>query len=222
MKQWTTRERKNILFIIIGILIAGSVAYSLLKTDEEEMSYITDGGKQDFLIEGKENNMIDSQAVVSTPLEEDQEEERIMVDIKGEVKKPGVYELLEGDRVIDALEKAGGTTEAGTTKYLNLAQKLSDGMVVYVPTQEEVAEGKVPLGSNGSNLNQSSSASGKISLNQGTAQDLESLPGIGPSKAQAIIQYREQNGPFKKVEDLLNISGIGPKVFERVKDLVEL
>ncbi|WP_025028831.1 helix-hairpin-helix domain-containing protein [Caldalkalibacillus mannanilyticus] len=221
MKQWTTRERKNILLIIIGILIAGSVAYSLLKTDEEEKSYITDGENQDFSFERKENSMIDSQVVVSTPLEEDHEE-RIMVDIKGEVKKPGVYELLAGDRVIDALEKAGGTTEAGTTEYLNLAQKLSDGMVVYVPTQEELAEGKVPLGSNGSNLNPSSSTSGKISLNQGTAKELESLPGIGPSKAQAIIQYREQNGPFKKVEDLLNISGIGPKVFERVKDLVEL
>ncbi|MFD0768073.1 helix-hairpin-helix domain-containing protein [Bacillus sp. CGMCC 1.60114] len=132
----------------------------------------------------------------------------IMVDMKGAVQREGVYELQSGARVKDAIEKAGGfLAEADVTK-VNLAQLVQDQMVVYVPKKGEQV----------TTVNGSSLQEGKIQINTATKEQLEKISGIGPRKAENIMKYREQHGPFQKVEDLLEVDGIGEKSLEKIKD----
>ncbi|PEA56542.1 competence protein ComE [Bacillus pseudomycoides] len=130
----------------------------------------------------------------------------IIVDTKGAVHREGVYELQSGARVKDAVEKAGGfLPEADVTK-VNLAQLVQDQMMIYVPKKGEAAANGSPV------------SEGKIQINTATKEQLEKISGIGPRKAENIIKYREQHGPFQKVEDLLEIDGIGEKSLEKIKD----
>ncbi|SDY50813.1 competence protein ComEA [Evansella caseinilytica] len=137
----------------------------------------------------------------------------VMVDIKGEVRLPGIYTAESGERVHDCIEKAGGLTEEANERALNLAEKVYDEMVIYVPSvnEEEVAV------SVQSALNTSDD---RIRMNSATVQELTSLPGIGEAKAEAIVRFREENGPFQTVEELVNVPGIGEKMLEQMKDLI--
>lgn len=141
----------------------------------------------------------------------------MMADIKGAVIKPGVYEVEADDRVIDLIELAGGLTKDAEAASINFAMRVSDEMVIYVPRKGESTEGYVPLQSN-----QQTKDKQTINLNTAAASELETLPGIGPSKSEAIIEYRETNGPYKSIEDLKNISGIGDKTFEKLKELISV
>ncbi|MBO9129575.1 helix-hairpin-helix domain-containing protein [Bacillus sp. 165] len=136
----------------------------------------------------------------------------VMVDVKGAVAKEGVYELPQGARVIDAIAKAGGFLEKADKAKVNLASLARDEMVIYVPVQGELQEaGVVPP---------SVSGEGKIAINQATAEQLQEIPGVGPSKAANIIRYREEQGAFQKLEDLLEVDGIGEKSLEKMKDYI--
>lgn len=141
----------------------------------------------------------------------------MMADIKGAVIKPGVYEIEADDRVIDLIELAGGLTKDAEAASINFAMHVSDEMVIYVPRKGESTEGYVPIQSG-----QQTQDKQKINLNTAAASELETLPGIGPSKAEAIIENRETNGPYKTIEDLKNISGIGDKTFEKLKELISV
>ncbi|MDF2038691.1 helix-hairpin-helix domain-containing protein [Cytobacillus oceanisediminis] len=140
-------------------------------------------------------------------------------DIKGAVQKPGVYEAAEGDRVIDLLEKAGGLTEKADGTKINFALNITDEMVIYVPEKGEVLE-EATAGGNFEARGQQDN--GKINLNQADESELQTLPGIGPSKAAAIIEHRETNGSFKDIADLKLISGIGEKTFEKLKEHISV
>jgi competence protein ComEA len=140
------------------------------------------------------------------------------VDIKGAVQKPGVYEAAEGDRVIDLLEKAGGLTDKADGTKINFALNITDEMVIYVPEKGEILEEATV--EDGKARGQQDN--GKINLNQANESELQMLPGIGPSKAAAIIEHRETNGPFKDVADLKLISGIGEKTFEKLKEHISV
>lgn len=149
--------------------------------------------------------------------------DKIYVDLKGAVKHPGVYALDQGSRVFDLLEMAGGLTEDAAERALNQAQLLVDQQSLYVPTMEEwEAESQGPqanlVGSQDPLV--SSPNSGKVNINQADLAQLETLPGIGAKKAQAIIDYRTANGSFHSLEDLAKVKGIGPKMLEKLKDLV--
>ena len=149
--------------------------------------------------------------------------DKIYVDLKGAVKHPGVYALDQGSRVFDLLEMAGGLTEDAAERALNQAQLLVDQQSLYVPTIEEwEAESQGPqanlVGSQGPLV--SSPNSGKVNVNQADLAQLETLPGIGAKKAQAIIDYRTANGSFHSLEDLGKVKGIGSKMLEKLKDLV--
>jgi competence protein ComEA len=139
----------------------------------------------------------------------------IIVDITGSVRQPGVYEFVEGDRVIDAVERAGGAKPNADLTTLNLAALLADGTQIVVPKQG--ASGAV--GATGSG-DTSSSAGGLININTATATEFETLSGIGEVLAAAIVDYRTENGPFTSVDELEDVSGIGPATLEEIRDQV--
>jgi len=142
------------------------------------------------------------------------EQKTIVVHVAGAVSNPGVYTLPEGARVFEAIAAAGGALPAAELHALNLAEPLFDGRKVTVPH----ASGQGPDGQ--SPLPQSPQTNGRVNINTATAAELEQLPGIGPAKAQAIVRDREQKGPFKRVEDLDRVSGIGPKTVESLRERV--
>ena len=148
--------------------------------------------------------------------EEPVEQDLITVDVKGAVKSPGIYDLPVGSRVNDAVQKAGGLTEQADSKSLNLAQKVSDEALVYVPSKgEEVASQQA-----GSGAPSSTSKDKKVNLNKASLEELKQVKGLGGKRAQDIIDHRESNGKFKSVDELKKVSGIGAKTIEKLKDYV--
>ena len=148
--------------------------------------------------------------------EEPLEQDLITVDVKGAVKSPGIYDLPVGSRVHDAVQKAGGLTEEADSKSLNLAQKVSDEALVYVPTKGEEAASQQAA----SGTTPSTSKEKKINLNKASLEELKQVKGLGGKRAQDIIDHREANGKFKSVDELKKVSGIGAKTIEKLKDYV--
>lgn len=147
--------------------------------------------------------------------EEPLEQDLITVDVKGAVKSPGIYDLPVGSRVNDAVQKAGGLTDQADSKSLNLAQKVSDEALVYVPTK-----GKEASQQSGSGATSSTSKEKKVNLNKASLEELKQVKGLGGKRAQDIIDHREANGKFKSVDELKKVSGIGAKTIEKLKDYV--
>jgi competence protein ComEA len=147
--------------------------------------------------------------------------ETIMIDVKGEIKKPGVYQSNQGERVIDVIKQAGGLTDKADESQINFAAHVQDEMVVYIPAKGEISANLSPdLSSFPSTATSSSQETKKINLNKADETELQNLPGIGPSKAASIISYRSENGPFRSIDDLKKISGIGEKTFEKLKESI--
>lgn len=209
-KKLTTLEKKRLMMgISIGVLLLVVVASLYLrKTADNTTLMISAEGD---LTQGIKGIQIRSEQSFSGD-DQEQIEAVIKVDVKGEVLQPGVYSLPEGARLADAIELAGGTTSAASTRYLNLAQKVFDGMMVYIPNQEEAIQGDKTEGEG--------ATGGKININYASQQELEKLPGIGPSKAQAIIRYREQHGLFQSLEDLQKVPGIGKSTFSQLESYI--
>lgn len=148
--------------------------------------------------------------------EESPEQDLITVDVKGAVKSPGIYDLPVGSRVHDAVQKAGGLTDEADSKSLNLAQKISDEALVYVPTKGEEAASQQAT----SGTSPSTSKDKKVNLNKASLEELKQVKGLGGKRAQDIIDHREANGKFKSVDELKKVSGIGAKTIEKLKDYV--
>ncbi|MFC7320945.1 helix-hairpin-helix domain-containing protein [Halobacillus campisalis] len=143
----------------------------------------------------------------------------VVVDVKGEVVNPGIYEMDQGTRVNDAINMAGGMTERADETSVNLALKVQDEMVILVSengveTDEELVEEEYSSSSKPSDS--------LVRINQATSEEIQVLQGIGPSKADAIVQYREENGWFNNAEDLLEVSGIGEKTLEQIKEKIQV
>ena len=154
------------------------------------------------------------EAVTLRPVPTDQP---IVVHITGAVPRPGVYALPEGARVQDVISAAGGFLAEANKEFINLAQVLEDGERLEIP----YAEGFSPvIATPIPELIIPGSDSDLININTAASFELESLPGIGPTTAQKIIEYRDANGPFLSTEDIINVSGIGPGTYERIKDLI--
>jgi len=149
---------------------------------------------------------------------------QIVVHVAGEVRHPGVYELPPGSRIIDAVNAAGGITARADVEVINLATPLIDSSQVYVPAKGSVRQQSFARPQPGMNVGASTdsqqASSGLVNINRATAAELEKLPGVGPSTAQAIIDYRNSHGPFASPEDLLNVKGIGPSKFAAMQPLV--
>lgn len=149
----------------------------------------------------------------------------IAVDVTGAVPRPGLYKFPEGSRVQDAIDAAGGLLAEADPTSLNLAARLEDGQQLAIPykggaapTQGPAfsfsAPGAIPTSSN------SESTGDLVNINTATAEELDTLPGIGPTTAQKIIAYRDLNGPFARIEDIVNVPGIGPSTFDEIKSLI--
>ncbi len=147
----------------------------------------------------------------ATP-EPESTDETVFVHVAGAVAAPGVYRFAGGARVDDAVRAAGGVTDDADLDGVNLAARLNDGDKVTIPVRGAPGDG----GGSGS----ADDGGGRVNLNAATATELQALPGIGPSLAERIVAHREQRGPFRTVKDLLKVSGIGPKKFEGLEDLV--
>ncbi len=157
------------------------------------------------------------------------------VDIKGEILTPGIYTLKSNSRVIDVIEMSGGLTENADTSVINLSKKITDEMVIIIYSKSEVKDFEKTKETekivqekcikkdenalkNDACITDSAKTSGKVSINTATKEELMTLTGIGDSKAEDIIKYREENGPFKTIEDIKNVSGIGDSLFAKIKE----
>ena len=148
------------------------------------------------------------------------ESDKIFVDIKGAVRKEGVYELTSGSRVTDVVKLAGGFTDDADKKSVNLAEKVADEAVIYVArVGEEVTPASTPSQAKNTAASgaQQDADSAQINLNTATLEELQTISGIGAKRAQDIIDYRDNNGGFSSVDDLKNVSGIGEKTLEKLK-----
>ena len=168
-----------------------------------------------------------------------EESKTVYVDIKGAINNPGVYEVDSNSRIIDVIKLAGDLKEEADTSILNLSKKVEDEMYIIVYTKEEMSaykeklvpnktivkevEKKIvcPDEDNDACLNTNTSVEGKININSASKEELESLPGIGESKANSIIEYRQKN-KFNSIEDIKNVNGIGDSLFENIKDNIEV
>jgi len=196
--------------IVIAVIIVG---LNFMNREEElENDLFTDAAGA---VEVKD--MLDD-----TKIDESAEPKEIKVDVKGAVQVPGLYVALEGERVFDLIEQAGGFTEKANRNLVNLAQIVEDQMVIYVPEIGEEEE-SIPLQAGiGSVSTGNAQEEQKVNLNTASEMELQTLTGVGPSKAAAIIQFRTENGPFKSIEDLKKISGIGEKTFEKLKEEITI
>lgn len=175
--------------------------------------------KQVYLETGQtldETECLEKMDETEIKLQKDELQALIYVYVCGYVYSPGVYELVEGDRVYQAIDRAGGMLPEGDSTRMNLAERVTDGQRIYVPSIEEAqnlieTEGEVK-----------SSVDGKVNINQASRDELTVLSGIGESKADAIIAYRQENGPFKTLEELMNVPGIKEGTYMKIKDRISI
>lgn len=212
MKNLDLKQKKIILIIVLIIVLIIYYYFSTKDSTDE----------------------IDSQNLEITNTEniEEKEEEKIVVHITGAVNKEGIVELETGARIADAIEKAGGSKENADIKNINLATILEDGMKIHIPTIEETNTNKDKTTENNENsqtitetidnASDTKKTQGKVNINTANIEELDTLPGIGPSTASKIISYRQENGKFKNIEELKEVSGIGEAKYEKIKDLITI
>ena len=206
-------NKKTLIIIITIIATALIIAYMLFTKNNDEI--ITNLEE----IETNENDTQNNQKETN--------ENKIIIHITGEIKKEGIYELKENSRIADAIEAAGGVTENADLDEVNLAFVLSDGQKIYIPNknEKEISGEKVYImaGSGNNVIVEDKVERGKkqkVNINEAKQEDFEQLPGIGPSIAKKIIEYREQNGKFTSIDELQEVKGIGEAKFENIKEYI--
>lgn len=223
--------KKYFLLIIMFLLSLTSLGFSLYNT-----YYLTNQYSKETVTQP--DNPLEESSKEETKELESIPEEKYYVDIKGYVKKPGVYEVSKASIVNDCLKLAGGLLKNADTTTINLSKPVSAAMVIYVPKKNEVIKSTtdktttttteipnnaaIPDNSNTSSDTSSATLNLKINLNTASKEELTKLSGIGEAKAQDIIDYRNTNGSFKTIEEIKNISGIGDALFAKIKDNISV
>ncbi|WP_053083671.1 helix-hairpin-helix domain-containing protein [Rubeoparvulum massiliense] len=218
-ETWSLRERiiaiiTFILMVSMGVILVAQ--YSKINHLEEDL----------FVLQSMEQIAAErfvSEEVITS--EEEKPPERVapilyIIDVKGAVKRPGVYTVTQDGRVMDAITTAGGLLDEATTRHVNLAAPLQDGMVIYIPFHGEEGVDSVLLWNQAGQSSLTGESKELININTASKEELMRLPGIGESKAQTIIQYREEHGRFQSVDDLLQVSGIGAKTLAKFRDQI--
>lgn len=220
IKELIQKHKPIIILIIVIIILIILNLYMLL------------------LLNKNENK--EEEPIIETKEEKEEKPKLLKVDIKGEILHPGLYEVNENSRVMDIIDKAGGLTKNADTSVINLSKKVKDEMVILIYSKKEVQKLKEkeeikitcpsindacvtneldePLIENNKTNKNEKTTNSKVSINKATIEELQTLTGIGESKAKAIIEYRLKEGEFKTIEDIKNVSGIGDAAFEKIKD----
>ena len=204
--------------ILISIILILFIIYMLNTNSNDEISL------ESLTVAG---NDVESNTIENLTIEEEVEGEKIAIHIIGEVKKEGIVYLEKGSRIVDAIKEAGGATKEADLSQINLAYELQDGQKIYIPNKnEKISEyitrssgNNVIIEGNNSSV-QTEGKENKVNINTANLNELDSLPGIGPSLAKRIIEYREENGNFKSIEELQNVKGIGDAKYSDIKDNV--
>ena len=227
-----SNKQKIIIFVIalIIVIFIFLVLYKFFYADEPELLV---GGNIEENLENNFESSTEGNEVKESKIGIPESKKTITVHVIGEVNTPGVVTLEEGSRIIDAINLAGGKTEEADLSKINLAYVLEDGVQIYIPSITETAkEGEEEAieyiregAGEGIITTTSTQEKGeekeqKVNINTANISKLQTLPGIGESIAQRIIEYREQNGEFKNIEDLKNVSGIGENKFNNIKDKI--
>ena len=234
MMQEILKDKKKvgigiILFIVVivsGVIYAKS-GYKELKKNDTESIFVENSNENVQINENKSNhkgiskkgNEEVSNKEVSIPAQE----KTIVVEIKGEVKKPDVYILNENAIVKEHIEAAGGLTENAELSNINRAKKLQNHELIYIANKNDTNKEMSSVNSEIKSTDNKVQVGNikKVNINTGALEELKTLNGIGDSKAKSIIEYREQNGGFKSIEDIKNVTGIGEKMFEKIKEQIE-
>ena len=208
------RKKLIIAIILISILIISFIIYMILNNNQNNINI------NDFIVQNEEE--IENE--IETNEENKQETiTKIAVHITGEVKKEGLIYLQQGSRIADAIKEAGGETKEADLSQINLAYILEDGQKIYIPNKKEKISEYVTKNSGYNVMEKEENKKGeenKVNINTATQEELDGLPGIGPSIAQRIIEYRNENGKFNKIEDLQNVKGIGDAKYNDIKNNV--
>lgn len=204
---------QKIILIILIALICGIIAYAVMSNNSEYE-------EQDILEQNTIENKIENNI--------EKEKRKIVIHITGQVKNPGLVYLDEGARIADAIKEAGGSTKDAALDKVNLAYVLEDGQKIYIPNKnEKISEIQYIITDSGENVlkdtGKESNVKGgikKVNINSANQEELETLPGVGPALAVRIIEYRNSNGKFEKVEDVQNVKGIGDSKFTNIKEYI--
>lgn len=219
--QQLKHDKKKMFQVMAGFLILViAFAVFLVKNHNTEEVLISD------LNPNQNSTEEDDRKINSLKIGKTETEAAIFVDVAGAVVNPSVVRMEPGSRVFEALERAGGVTKDADTRNTNLARMINDGEKIYIPTTKEMescgAAGNLAAAGNtdhqGSGLLNPNTA--LVNINMADSNTLQQLKGVGPSTADKIIQYRTENGNFQSIEDLKNVSGIGDKTFEKLKDQI--
>lgn len=226
------KVNKLMLMIICLVMLSGCNGRNNVKVYSDKADTISE---DDTFSESDSKKSSEKQE--SEPLAESVQNKEVYVQLCGAVKAPGVYKISSVCRVFEAIELAGGATEEADIDSVNLARPVVDEMKIYVPTKEEVEnsngdyfweyndktfENEAFYNENFSDGDTYIKDDGLININEATKEKLMELPGIGEAKAEAIINYREENGGFNDISDIMNISGIKGAAFDKIKDLIKI
>jgi len=212
MLENLSSKQKKIIIIIAIIIISGIIFY-VYNSNKIDNSTLED------------EILVANNSTEKTKEENTEEKNKIIIHITGAVKIPGIVKLDEGSRIEDAINKAGGLTEDADISRVNLAYVLEDGTKIKIPSNLDVGDLQDDVLSNGSGEgiieeSEKTTQSSSLNINRATEQDLQKLPGIGPSLASKIINYRNENGKFSTVEDIKNVNGIGDSKYENIREYI--
>ena len=212
-----------IVFIVIVVILLGFTLWNLYSDSNED-----DLSSEDLMVNSSQNDVTNNTENAIEAVSE-----KIVVYIIGSVKNPGIVELDADSRVSDAVNVAGGLLEDADLSKINLAYKLEDGQKITIPSihdktdedsdyQDYISDESGDMISDSSSNSGSSKSQVKVNINSASQTELETLPGIGPSTAAKIISYRNENGKFKSIEDIKNVSGIGDSKFNNIKEFISV
>lgn len=199
-------KKQIVKILLIGIcMLAAGICYSCKRGIS-----VSTGSKQEVWLETVEEVTLETDNRMTEP------PVSYFVHICGEVKEPGVYEMEEGSRIYQVVDAAGGFTEDAATDYLNMAQTIQDGMKILVPAVSGLEEHLL----NGPEESVQTGQGQKVNLNTATKDQLMTLRGIGEARAEDILRYREEHGPFESIEEIMEISGIKDAAFQKIKEYI--
>lgn len=194
----------------MGVLLGTLLVVCFCSCGKGTAYYIEEESAASEILENEQETMKSQET-------QDSDVEMLYIYVCGQVKNPGVYTLPEGSRVYDVFTLAGGLTEPAATDYWNQARLLKDGEMIYVPSKEEVKDQAFD-GADAGTTNKSD----KVNINTASKEELMALPGIGETRASAILAYRQKNGPFSSIEELKEVEGIKEAVFAKIKVYIEI